>query len=92
MDYISKYTGEQIDEALKKAMDGSIITDVEATTLEPSSAATAAVENNVLKLGVPKGEPGYTPQKGTDYWNAADKVEMVNEVLAALPTAEGVGF
>lgn len=39
-----------------------------------------------------KGDPGYTPVKGTDYWTAADKAEMVADVLAALPSAEGVSY
>ena len=38
------------------------------------------------------GKDGYTPIKGTDYYTQADKAEMVAAVLAALPTAEGVGF
>ena len=38
------------------------------------------------------GADGYTPQKGVDYWTAADKAEMVNDVLAALPAAEGMSF
>lgn len=38
------------------------------------------------------GKDGKTPVKGTDYFTAADKAEMVNEVLSALPSAEGVGF
>lgn len=96
--YNSRWTGEQIDEAVALARQGSIITGAEATTLAAGSEATAAVEGNVLKIGVPKGaagakgDKGYTPVKGTDYWTAADKQEMVNEVLAALPAAEGVGF
>lgn len=52
------------------------------------------------KKGEPgeKGEPGVpgadgkTPVKGTDYFTEADKQEMVNAVLSALPTAEGVSF
>ena len=38
-----------------------------------------------------KGDPGadgYTPVKGTDYWTADDKTEIVNDVLEALPKAE----
>ena len=35
---------------------------------------------------------GYTPVKGTDYWTGEDKTEIVNDVLQALPTAEGVDF
>ena len=35
------------------------------------------------------GADGYTPQKGTDYWTAEDQSEIVDDVLAALPTWEG---
>lgn len=44
--------------------------------------------------GVPgdPGLPGYTPIRGTDYWTAQDKQAIVNDVLAALPAAEGVSF
>lgn len=36
-----------------------------------------------------KGEPGATPVKGTDYFTAADKAEMVAAVIAALPVYSG---
>ena len=36
------------------------------------------------------GADGYTPVKGTDYWTEVDKAEIVEDVLAALPAAEGV--
>ena len=39
-----------------------------------------------------KGDPGYTPQRGIDYYTEADKQEMVTAVLAALPTAEGDSY
>lgn len=35
------------------------------------------------------GEPGYTPQKGSDYFTPADKQEMVQAVIAALPVYNG---
>lgn len=38
------------------------------------------------------GKDGYTPVKGTDYYTEADKQEMVNLVLAALPSSEGVSY
>lgn len=38
------------------------------------------------------GTDGYTPVKGTDYFTEADKTELVNAVLAALPDATGVSF
>lgn len=40
----------------------------------------------------PKGETGPAPVRGTDYWTAADKAGIVNDVLAALPNASGVSF
>lgn len=43
----------------------------------------------------PQGEPGadgYTPVKGIDYWTTADKAEIVDDVLAALPTWTGGSY
>ena len=40
----------------------------------------------------PAGSNGYTPVKGTDYFTEADKAELVNAVLAALPAAEEVSY
>ena len=37
-------------------------------------------------------QDGYTPVKGTDYFTEADKAELVNAVISALPSAEGVSF
>lgn len=37
----------------------------------------------------PAGPAGTTPVKGTDYWTAADKAEIVQATLAALPTWTG---
>ena len=39
-----------------------------------------------------KGDPGKTPVRGTDYWTAADKQEIVNNVLAALPDGSEVSY
>lgn len=38
------------------------------------------------------GDPGYTPQKGTDYWTDADQQAMVQDVLAALPDGDEVSY
>ena len=38
------------------------------------------------------GKDGKTPVKGTDYWTAADKTEIVNDTLAALPTWAGGNY
>ncbi len=62
------------------------------------------VTNGILswtasKAGMPavasanvQGPAGYTPIRGTHYWTDDDKKTIVNDVLAALPTAEGVSF
>lgn len=39
-----------------------------------------------------KGVDGKTPVKGIDYWTAADKTEIVNDTLAALPTWAGGSY
>ena len=58
------------------------------TTGEPGSAASASItgtpEEPELNLTIPrgdKGDPGYTPQKETDYWTDEDKAEMENDIL-----------
>lgn len=38
------------------------------------------------------GAPGKTPVRGTDYWTAADKQEIVNSVIAALPDGTEVEY
>ena len=40
------------------------ITSAQATTLEPGSQATASVDNQVLTIGVPKGDKGDKGEKG----------------------------
>ena len=55
------------------------ITDKNGTT-------TATVTNGK------DGKDGYTPQKGTDYWTDTDKTDMLNDVLAALPTWNGGSY
>ena len=44
-----------------------------------------------VKNGI-SGSDGYAPVKGVDYWTNADKAEVVQAVLAALPNASGVNF
>ena len=39
-----------------------------------------------------KGDTGYTPVRGKDYWTPSDKSEVIADVLASLPYAEGVEF
>ena len=56
----------------------------ETDTGKPSRGATGA-------KGDP-GTPGKTRVRGTDYWTAADKQEIVNNVLAALPDGSEVSY
>ena len=53
-------------------------------TGKPSRGATGA-------KGDP-GTPGKTPVRGTDYWTVADKQEIVNSVIAALPDGTEVSY
>lgn len=74
-------------------------------TGKPSRGATGAKGDAGATgpAGVPgkdgaKGDPGtpgkdgHTPVKGTDYWTAADKQEIVNSVIAALPDGTEVSY
>ena len=62
-------------------------------TGKPSRGATGAPGKDGAKgePGTP-GAAGHTPVKGTDYWTAADKQEIVNNVLAALPDGTEVEY
>lgn len=55
----------------------------------------AAVEDALAQAkasGEFDGAAGHTPVKGTDYFTTEDKNEMVNLVLAALPTWTGGSY
>lgn len=69
-------------------------------TLDKLSDSNGKLQYNGSDVGLKgdkgdKGDPGadgYTPVKGTDYWTAADKAEIVNDTLAALPTWTGGNY
>ena len=50
------------------------------------------INGTTYSLKGDKGEDGYTPIKGVDYFTKEDKQEMVDDVLASLPTAEEVSI
>lgn len=59
------------------------------TITDKNGTTTATILNGA------KGEPGTngtTPVKGVDYYTEADKQEMVQLVLAAIPSAEEVNY
>ena len=65
------------------------------TTISVDGTAIATVEDGTDGApgiaGAPgkNGTDGHTPVKGTDYWTASDKAEIVAEVTAALPKYGG---
>ena len=59
--------------------------------LDLLSAANGKLQYNGSDVGL-KGDKGDAPVKGTDYWTAADKAEIVNDTLAALPTWTGGNY
>ncbi len=58
----------------------------EITITDKAGTTTATVKNGK------DGAPGHTPEKGVDYWTAADKAEIVQDTLAALPTWTGGAY
>ena len=69
-------------------------------TLDKLSDSNGKLQYNGSDVGLKgdkgdKGDPGSdgkTPVKGTDYWTAADKAEIVADTLAALPTWTGGSY
>ena len=58
------------------------------TVLDKLSVAGGKLQYDGSDVGL-KGD---TPVKGTDYWTEADKTEIVNDTLAALPTWTGGSY
>ena len=73
-------------------------TGAKITITDKNGTTTATVTNGKDGAKGEKGDTGATgadgktPVKGTDYFTAADKTEMVNSVLAALPTWNGGAY
>lgn len=87
----------------KNGVDGVGVSSVTQTTTSSadggSNVMTVTLSNGATSTFTVKngskgsaGEAGYTPVKGTDYFTAADKTELVNDVLAALPTWTGGSY
>lgn len=78
---------------------GAVTTGEPGTDAAVTNAGTsaAAVLNFVIPRGAKgdtgaTGEAGHTPVKGVDYFTDAEKSEMIQAVLDALPAAEGVSY
>ena len=87
--------------SLQDLFDQSIIPAMEKahehdnkSVLDELSVTNGKLQYNGSDVGLKgdKGDKGDTPVKGTDYWTAADKTEIVNDTLAALPTWTGGGY
>lgn len=52
----------------------------------------SATDQDWINAGNIKGDDGYTPVKGVDYYTDADKSELVSTILSALPTWSGGEF
>ena len=70
------------------------------SVLDKLSAADGKLQYNGSDVGLKgtagtpgkNGTDGKTPVKGTDYWTEADKEEIVNDTLAALPKWTGGSY
>lgn len=61
--------------------------------VEEADGSTPQARKYIFKVPQGKdGDPGATPQRGTDYWTAADQQAIVDDVLAALPAWEGGSY
>lgn len=62
--------------------------------LDKLSDSNGKLQYNGSDVGLKgdKGADGKTPVKGTDYWTAADKAEIVKDTLAALPKWTGGSY
>ena len=76
-----------VEQTVSSNVDGGA--NIVTVTMTDGSQATFSVKNG--NAGSP-GAPGRTPIKGTDYYTAADKNELVNLTLAALPTWTGGSY
>lgn len=93
---IEKAYPSAFEEALRAAETLSGM-GARAETLAPGNAATVTFEqcedgSRVIVYGIPKGDKGERPVKNIDYFTAADKAAIVQDVLDALPEAEGVSY
>lgn len=81
-------------------LDEKSHTHANKNTLDKLSDSNGKLQYNGSDVGLKgdkgdtgaAGADGYTPVKGTDYWTAADKAEIVADTLAALPKWTGGNY
>ncbi len=96
-DIIDKVVIDSIEQTVTSTEDGGV--NVLTITLTNGDVSIFQVSNGTKGSKGDKGEKGdtgekgadgYTPQRGVEYWTEADKENIVNSVLDALPIAEEV--
>ena len=99
---VVKYSNAAIPRisTVREALDALVTeshTHSNKDTLDKLSDSNGKLQYNGSDVGLKgdKGDPGVpgkTPVKGTDYWTAADKAEIVADTLAALPKWTGGSY
>lgn len=102
-DYLAEHpiegvTPEEVQEEVEKALQAA----KESGEFDgrPGVSATHKWDGTVLTMTSAsgtssadlKGDPGYTPQKGEDYWTPEDQQKIISDVLSALPTWTGGAY
>ena len=64
---------------------------VSVTPTSTGATITVRDQKSVQTTQIKNGADGKTPEKGTDYFTAEDKAELVSDVLAQLPAAHQIG-
>jgi hypothetical protein len=67
---------------LTGTLDGQIYRGYSAYQIAVQHGYEGTEEEWIASLKGEKGDPGFTPQRGVDYWTAADRTEMHEEVMA----------
>lgn len=91
-----------INNSTKAQLQGLVSRGIKEAELDDNGHLIFTLtDNSTVDIGRVAGDPGedgadgadgHTPVKGTDYWTAADKQGIVNDVLAALPTWTGGSY
>ena len=77
---------EAVDNALAEAKESGEFKGEDGVSMEHSWEGTVLTVTSISGTSSAdlKGENGYSPVRGTDYWTGDDKTEIINAVLAEL--------
>lgn len=87
MELNGKLPGKQV---LRGKVTAGKVTD--AYTLAVANGFEGTIDDWFESLKGEKGDPGYTPIKGDDYYTEAEKTQFVDEVISALPKWKGGSY